>query len=215
MIESGSGTLPDIRILCVDDHAVVREGIAVVLDLQPDMKVVAAAGTGDEAIRLFRHHRPDVTLMDLQMPGMSGLDAIRAICAEHSDARIIVLTMFHGDEDIYQSLQAGATTYLLKETLSKDLVRVIREVHAGGRPISDDIAARLAERTPKSQLTPREVAVLRLIAEGLHNKEIAATLGITEETVHSHLKNIFTKWHVNDRRAAVNVAVRRGIIHVA
>jgi DNA-binding NarL/FixJ family response regulator len=205
---------PEIRILCTDDHAVVREGIAVVLELQPDMRVVASAGTGAEAIELFRHHRPDVTLMDLQMPEMSGLEAIRAIRQEYADARIIVLTMFHGDEDIYQSLQAGASTYLLKETLSKDLVRVIREVHAGGRPIPEEVAARLAGRTPQSQLTPREMAVLKLIAEGMHNREIASTLGITEETVHSHLKNIFAKWNVNDRRAAVNVAVRRGIIHV-
>lgn len=206
--------MAEIRILCVDDHAVVREGIAVVLDLQRDMKVVASAGTGSEAVDLFKLYRPDVTLMDLQMPGMSGLEAIRAIRHEHADARIIVLTMHHGDEDIYQSLQAGATTYLLKEMLSKELVSVIREVHAGGRPIPEEIAARLAGRTAQSQLTPREVAVLKLIAEGMHNKEIAATLGITEETVHSHLKNIYTKWNVNDRRGAVNVAVRRGIIHV-
>lgn len=206
--------MTEIRILCVDDHAVVREGIAVVLNLQHDMRVVASAGTGVEAICLFDRYRPDVTLMDLQMPGMSGLEAIRAIRHEHGDARIIVLTMHHGDEDIYQSLQAGATTYLLKETLSKDLVRVIREVHAGGRPIPGEVAARLAGRTAQSQLTPRELAVLKLIAEGMHNKEIAATLRITEETVHSHLKNIYTKWNVNDRRAAVNVAVRRGIIHV-
>jgi DNA-binding NarL/FixJ family response regulator len=204
----------EIRILCVDDHAVVREGISVVLDLQPDMRVVASAGTGAEAIGLFRQHRPDVTLMDLQMPGMNGLEVIRAIRQEHPDARIIVLTMFHGDEDIYQSLQAGATTYLLKETLSKDLVRVIREVYAGGRPIPEEVAARLAARTAQLQLTPRELAVLKLIADGMHNKEIAHSLGITEETVHSHLKNIFTKWNVNDRRAAVNVAVRRGVIHV-
>jgi two-component system, NarL family, response regulator len=204
----------EIRILCVDDHAVVREGIAVVLNLQRDMKVVASAGTGTEAVSLFNLHRPDVTLMDLQMPGMSGLEAIRAIRHEHADARIIVLTMHHGDEDIYQSLQAGATTYLLKEMLSKELVSVIREVHAGGCPIPGEIVARLAERTPQSQLTPRELAVLKLIAEGMHNKEIATTLGITEETVHSHLKNIYTKWNVNDRRGAVNVAVRRGIIHL-
>jgi DNA-binding NarL/FixJ family response regulator len=204
----------EIRILCVDDHAVVREGIAVVLNLQSDMKVVASAGTGAEAIDLFDRHRPDVTLMDLQMPGMSGLEAIRAIRHEHADARIIVLTMHHGDEDIYQSLQAGATTYLLKETLSKDLVRVIREVHAGGRPIPGEVAARLAGRTAQSQLTPRELSVLKLIAEGMHNKEIATTLSITEETVHSHLKKIYAKWNVNDRQGAVNVAVRRGIIHV-
>ncbi|HEY5564501.1 MAG: hypothetical protein A3H97_22995 [Acidobacteria bacterium RIFCSPLOWO2_02_FULL_65_29] len=205
---------PQIRILCVDDHAVVREGIAVILELQPDMKVVASAGSGLQAVHMFREYRPDVTLMDLQLPVVTGLEAIRTIRSHHAGARIIVLTMYHGDEDIYQALQAGATTYLLKETLSKDLVRVIREVHAGGRPISAEIAARLTERTAQPLLTPRELAVLKLIAEGLHNKEIATALGITEETVHSHLKNIFTKWHVGDRRAAVNVAVRRGIIHV-
>ena len=205
---------PQIRILCVDDHAVVREGIAVILELQPDMKVVASAGSGLQAVHMFREYRPDVTLMDLQLPVVTGLEAIRTIRSHHAGARIIVLTMYHGDEDIYQALQAGATTYLLKETLSKDLVRVIREVHAGGRPISAEIAARLTERTAQPLLTPRELAVLKLIAEGLHNKEIATALGITEETVHSHLKNIFAKWHVGDRRAAVNVAVRRGIIHV-
>jgi DNA-binding NarL/FixJ family response regulator len=206
--------LAHIRILCVDDHAVVREGIAVVLELQPDMKVVAAAGTGVEAVAQFRAHRPDVVLMDLQLPTMTGLEAIRAIRGEDPEARIIVLTMFHGDEDIFQALQAGATTYLLKETLSKDLVRVIREVHAGGRPISDEVAASLAGRTMQPALTPRELSVLKLIAAGMHNRQIATALGITEETVHSHLKNIFAKWRVGDRRAAVNVALRRGIIHI-
>lgn len=205
---------PQIRILCVDDHAVVREGIASILDLQPDMKVVASAGTGVQAVNMFREHQPDVTLMDLQLPAMSGLEAIHAIRSDHADARIIVLTMYHGDEDIYQTLQAGATTYLLKETLSKDLVRVIREVHAGGRPISDEIAAYLARRTNQASLTPREQAVLKLVADGLHNREIAIALSITEETVHSHLKNIFAKWNVGDRMAAVNLAVRRGIIHI-
>jgi DNA-binding NarL/FixJ family response regulator len=203
-----------IRILCVDDHAVVREGIAVILDLQPDMKVVASAGSGVQAVNLFDKCRPDVTLMDLQLPAMSGLEAIRAIRRRHPDARIIVLTMYQGDESIYQALRAGATTYLLKETLSKDLVRIIREVHAGGRPISADIAARLNQRASHPQLTSRELAVLTLIAKGLRNKEIATTLGVAEETVHSHLKNIFSKWEVQDRQAAVYIAIRRGIIHI-
>jgi DNA-binding NarL/FixJ family response regulator len=203
-----------IRVFCVDDHALVREGITLIVDSQPDMKVVASAATGDEAVARFRTYRPDVTLMDLQLPKMTGTEAIHAIRAEAADARIIVLTMYHGDEDIYQALEAGAATYLLKDTLSRDLIRIIREVHAGGRPIPSEIASSLARRPSQASVTPREREVLKAMAEGMRNKEIAAVLGITEETVHAHVKNIFFKLNVRDRTAALTAAIRRGIIRL-
>jgi DNA-binding NarL/FixJ family response regulator len=205
---------PGIRVFCVDDHALVRDGIALIVDSQPDMKVVASAATGAEAVARFRIHRPDVTLMDLQLPKMTGTEAIRAIRAETPDARIIVLTMYHGDEDIYQALEAGAATYLLKDTLSRDLIRIIREVHAGGRPIPAEIADSLARRPSQASVTPREREVLKAMAEGMRNKEIAAVLGITEETVHAHVKNIFFKLKVRDRTAALTAAIRRGIMRL-
>jgi len=205
---------PQIRVLCVDDHAVVREGIAFIVDLQPDMKVIASAATGEQAVDLCRRHRPDVTLMDLQLPGMSGLEAIRTIRSEDAAARIIVLTMYQGDEDIFRALEAGAVTYLLKETLADDLIRVVREVHVGGHPILSDVAKRLAEHTAHPVLTRREREVLELVVGGMQNKEIAAALSISEETTHSHLKNLFAKLNVNHRTAAVIAALRRGIIHL-
>jgi len=203
-----------IRVLCVDDHPVVRNGISQIVGLQSDMDVVAAAGTGDEAVSLFRKHKPDVTLMDLQLPGMSGLEAIHTIRADDPSARIIVLTMYRGDEDIFRSLSAGASTYLLKDTLSHDLVRTIREVHEGRAPLPPDIAAQLAQRRGHPMLTEREIEVTGLIARGMRNKEIAFELGIAEETVHAHVKNIFSKLNVNDRTAALAMALRRGIIHI-
>jgi DNA-binding NarL/FixJ family response regulator len=207
-------TKPLIPVLCVDDHAVVREGIAAIIDMQPDMVVVGAAATGEEALALFHRHRPAVTLMDLQLPGISGLEAIKNIRADDPDARIIVLTMYEGDEDIFRALRAGAATYLLKNTLSDDLVRVVREVHSGEHPMTADVAVRLAARTTEPSLTLRETEVLTLLAKGMRNKEIGATLGITEETAHGYIKNIFTKLKVKDRTAAVTVALRRGIIHL-
>lgn len=209
------GASHPIRVLCVDDHAVVREGISLKINLEPDMTVVAAAATGEQAVALFAEHRPDVTLMDLQLPAMSGLDAIRAIRALDADARIVVLTMYSGEEDVYRALQAGAATYLLKGTLSDDLVRIVREVHAGGRPMPPDVAATLAARVPRSALTPREVEVVTFMARGLHNKEIAALMRISHETVRIHAKNIFFKLQVPDRTAAVVDALRRGIIHMS
>ena len=203
-----------IRVLCVDDHRIVREGIALIINRQPDMDVVGSAATGEEAVAQFTRHRPDVTLMDLQLPVMSGLDAIKAIREADVDARIIVLTMYQGDEDIHRALAAGATTYLLKDTLSDDLIRFVREVHAGRRPIRPDVKARLDERASQPTLTPREVQVMELVALGKRNKEIAALLGISEETVQVHLKNIFVKLKVSERTAAVNVALRRGIVHI-
>jgi DNA-binding NarL/FixJ family response regulator len=203
-----------IRILCVEDHRIVREGLELIIAKQPDMHVAASAASGEESIELFRRHLPDVTLMDLQLGAMGGVDAIRAIRREHPDARIIVLTMFQGDEDIFRALQAGATTYLLKDTLSDDLIRVIRDVHAGRQPVRPEVEARLAERAAGPTLTPREIQVVGLIAEGMRNKEIAAALGISDETVQVHVKSIFWKLKVKDRSAAMNVALRRGIIHL-
>jgi two-component system NarL family response regulator len=206
---------PLIPVLCVDDHAVVREGIAAIIDMQPDRVVVGAAATGEEALVLFHRHRPAVTLMDLQLPGISGLEAIKNIRADDPQARVIVLTMYEGDEDIFRALRAGAATYLLKNTLSDDLVRVVREVHSGEHPMTADVAVRLAARTTEPSLTLRETEVLTLLAKGMRNKEIGATLGITEETTHGYIKNIFSKLKVKDRTAAVTVALRRGIIHLS
>jgi|SRR5688572_1711025 DNA-binding NarL/FixJ family response regulator len=205
---------PRIRVLCVDDHRLVREGIALIIARQPDMKVVGFAATGEEAVQQWRRHRPDITLMDLRLGSMSGLDAIRAIRREEPAARLIVLTMYGGDEDIHQALAAGAATYLLKDTLSDDLIRTVREVHDGGQPIGDDVRARLSERAGQPSLTPREIEVLKLVAQGHRNKEIATLLRLSEETVPVHLKNIFAKLKVNERTAAVNVALRRGIVHI-
>ena len=204
-----------IRILCVDDHRLVLAGIELMIGRQPDMTVVGSATTGEEAVSLFRQHKPDITLMDLQLPVMTGLEAIRAIRHLAPEARIIVLTMYHGDEDIHRALAAGAWTYLLKDMLSDDLMRVIREVHAGQRLLLPDVKVRLDERATRPSLTPREVQVTELIGRVLRNKEIASELHISEETVQVHVKSILTKLSVNDRTAAVNVAMRRGIIHLA
>lgn len=178
------------------------------------MEVVASATSGEEAVALFGEHRPDITLMDLQLGPMSGVEAIRAIRRLQPEARIVVLTMYQGDEDIYRALQAGAVAYLLKDTLSDDLIRVIREVHAGAAPSSAAVEAGLAARAARPTLTPREIQVLELIAEGMRNREIAQVLRVSEETVDVHVKNIRTKLDVDDRTAAVNVAIRRGIIHI-
>lgn len=205
---------PRIRVMCVDDHRIVREGIALIISREPDMQVVAFAATGDEAVQRFEQHRPDITLMDLRLGKSSGLDAITAIRRRHGDARIVVLTMYQGDEDIHQALKTGATTYLLKDALADDLIRVVREVHAGGHPMEADVQARLDQRATQPTLTPREVQVLKLVAGGHRNKEIATLLGLSDETVPVHLKNIFSKLGVNERTAAVNVALRRGIVHI-
>ena len=178
------------------------------------MEVVASAANGEEAVRLCRQHRPDVILMDLQLPGMSGLEAIRAIREDDDTARIVVLTMYQGDEDIYRALQAGAATYLLKDALSHELIRIVREVHSGGRPLPPNVAAVLAARAGRPSLTSREVEVVKLVAKGLRNKEIAESLGLSDETVRAHLKHILRKLNVNDRTAAVTAALSRGIIHI-
>jgi two-component system NarL family response regulator len=203
-----------IRVLCVDDHRIVREGLTLILGRQSDIEVVGSASSGKEAVDLFRRLQPDVTLMDLQLGEMSGVEAIRAIRQHAPAARIVVLTMYQGDEDIYRAFEAGAVTYLLKDTLSDDLVRVVRLVHAGEQPMIPGVVARLAERAANPTLTSRETQVIELIAQGLRNKEIGVSLGISEETAHVHVRNILAKLKVKDRSAAINVALRRGIIHI-
>lgn len=201
-----------IKLLCVEDHAVVREGIGLILSREPDFDVVGAAATGEEALALFRARRPHVTLMDLQLPQMSGLEAIRAIRGEDALARIIVLTIYQGEEDIYHALRAGAVTYLLKDTLSEDLVWIIRQVHAGRRPMPEQIRAKLEERRHRQALTLREIDVIRLIFVGMRNKEIAEALAISNATVQVHVRNILEKLGAPDRTAAVHIALSRGIL---
>jgi DNA-binding NarL/FixJ family response regulator len=203
-----------IRVLCADDHRLMREGIARIVGVQPDMKIVAQASDGEQAVSQFLQHRPDVTLMDLEMPTMNGVRAIQAIRSHHSDARIVVLTMYHGDEDIHRAVAAGAMGYLLKDTLPDDLIRVIREVHSGRRAIPPEIAAALEQRASQPTLTFRESQVLELLATGKRNKEIAAALGISGDTASAHVKSIFQKFNVHDRTAALAEALRRGIIHI-
>jgi DNA-binding NarL/FixJ family response regulator len=204
-----------IRILCVDDHRIVREGIASLIDRQPDMSVVASAASGEEAIDLFIEHQPDITLMDLQLGVMDGITAIKIIRRRSPGARIVVLTMRRGDEDIHRALEAGASAYLMKDTISDDLIRVLREVQAGEHPMPADVEARLAERATRATLTDREVQVVELVAQGMRNKEIGVSLGISETTVQVHVKNILAKLRVQDRSGAITAAIRRGIIHIS
>lgn len=201
-----------IRILSVDDHALLREGIAALLRNQPDMELAAEASNGREAVELFRTHRPDVTLMDLLMPEMSGIEAISAIREEFPEARIIVLTTQPGDVHVVRALKAGARAYLLKGLLRKELIDTIRAVHAGKKRMTPELAAEIAEHATDESLSDREIEVLRLIAEGNANKQIAVRLSITDETVKAHVRNILTKLHANDRTHAVTISVRRGII---
>ncbi len=201
-----------IRVLSVDDHLLLREGVAALLATQSDVKLVAEASNGREAIDQFRRHRPDVTLMDLQMPEMDGVDAMIAICEEFPAARIIVLTTYDGDALVLRALRAGARAYLLKGLLRKELLETIRLVHAGQKRIAPAVATKLAEHAMDDALTPREVDVLRLIAGGNANKAIASELAITEETVKGHVKNILAKLAANDRTHAVTIGLKRGII---
>lgn len=203
-----------IRIVIADDHPVVREGLAAMIDRRPDMTVVGEAGNGQEAIDLFRALRPDITLMDLRMPERDGVDAITAIRDEYPTARIIVLTTFDGDEDIYRGLRAGAKGYLLKDAGRDSLLEAIRAVHAGQTRIPSDVAAKLAERMGAPELSPREREVLHRMVLGNSNAEIGAALSITEGTVKAHVNNILTKLDVNDRTQAVTTALRRGIVHL-
>ena len=203
-----------IRILCVDDHPLLREGVTALLASQPDLTLVAEASNGREAIEQFRKHRPDVTLMDLQMPEMNGLDAMIAICAEFPSARIIVLTTYTGDVQVMRALKAGARAYLLKGLLRKELLETIRLVHAGQKRILPEVATELAEHATEDSLSVREIQVLRLVSGGNANKEIAAQLSVTEETVKGHVKNILAKLGANDRTHAVTIGLKRGIIEL-
>jgi two-component system NarL family response regulator len=202
-----------IRIMFVDDHPILREGLAAIIATQPDMQVVAEAGNGQQAVELFRRHQPDITLMDLRLPVMSGIEAMAAIRREFPDARFIVLTTYDGDEDVYRALQAGARAYLLKDLLRRELLDAIRAVHAGHRWMSPSVAMRLAERLPRSELTAREMDVLKLIVRGQSNKEIAATLGVAEGTIRIHVSNILSKLGVSDRTQAAVAALQRGLVH--
>jgi DNA-binding NarL/FixJ family response regulator len=203
-----------IRVLVVDDHRLMREGVARILGVQPDMEVVAEASNGEHAVAQFLASRPDVTLMDLQLPVMSGPEATRRIRQLDRSARIIVLTMYHGDEDIHRAFEAGAMGYVLKDTISDDLIHVIREVHAGRRVVTPEIQQALDQRARLPTLSLREWQVLGLVAEGMRNKEIAAALGISADTIGMHVKNLYTKLDVHDRTAAVAKAIRRGIIRI-
>ena len=204
-----------IRILAVDDHPLFRHGVAALLATQPDMELIAEGANGREAVRQFRAHRPDVTLMDLQMPEMSGLEATIAIRAEFPDARIIVLTTYVGDVQVMRALKAGARAYLLKTLVDTDLLTTIRSVHSGKKAISPEASFQLAEHATDDALTPAEVEVLRLIAGGNANKQIASQLSVSEETIKSRVKNILSKLGANDRTHAVTIGVKRGIIDMA
>ena len=201
-----------IRLLSVDDHAIVRDGIVRLIATQPDMELIAEASDGQEAVEQFRKHQPDVTLMDLQMPNMNGIDAIGSIRGEFPQARIIVLTTYEGDVQVVRALKAGAQAYLLKGSLRKELLDAIRAVHAGQKRMSPEVAAAIAEHASDNALSPREISVLTLIAGGNANKEIAAQLSVTEESVKSYVRSILAKLGANDRTHAVTIGLKRGII---
>ena len=203
-----------IRVLVADDHTVVRDGLVAIIKQEKDMDVVAEAGDGRQAVELWKKHRPDVTIMDLRMPGLEGVNAIYEIRAADPKARIIVLTTFDGDEDIYRGMRAGAKSYLLKDVKREELFECIREVHNGKTFVPPAIAAKLAERLPAEELTPREMEVLQLLAAGKPNKLIGADLAITEVTVKSHVQSMFRKLNVLSRTEAISVANRRGLLHL-
>jgi DNA-binding NarL/FixJ family response regulator len=203
-----------IRVLCADDHALVRKGIASILANEADMNLVAEAENGRDAVALFRQHRPDVTLMDLRMPELDGIAAVHAIRAEFPDARIIALTSYDGDHEIYRALEAGVSGYILKEMVHTEVLRAIRLVHAGQRLMPPAVVERLAEHFPQVALTPREVEVLGHVARGLSNKEIAQELGTAGGTIKIHVQNILSKLRASDRTHAVTIALQRGIIQL-
>ena len=203
-----------IRILTVDDHPLLRKGIAALVNGESDLKLVAEASNGNEAVEAFRLHRPDVTLMDLQMPGLNGIEAISCIRSEFPEARIIILTTYTGDVQVLRALKAGARGYILKSQVHKELLETIRAVHRGQKRIPADIAAELADHATDDELTHREMDVLRLVAAGNANKQIADQLSIGEATVKSHVTNILSKLGANDRAHAVTIGLKRGIIEL-
>jgi len=203
-----------IRVLVADDHPVVRAGLAAVIAQESDLELAAAAENGARAVALFREHQPDVVLMDLRMPVLDGVEAIRTITAEFPTARIVALTTYEGDGDIRRALEAGARGYLLKDMLLTEVITAVRAVHRGERVIPTAVAVRLAEHPPGSDLSERELEVLTLVARGLANKDVADAIGRTDETVKVHLKNVFAKLRVDDRTEAVTVALARGLIHL-
>jgi DNA-binding NarL/FixJ family response regulator len=203
-----------IRVLCVDDHPLVRKGIASILANESDIRLVAEASDGREAVRLFREQRPDVTLMDLRMPELDGIAATREIRLEFPEARVIALTSYDGDQDIYRALEAGARGYLLKEMVHTEVLHAIRTVHSGKRLMPPEVAERLSEYFPQIALTPREVEVLAFVAKGLANKEIAGLLGTASGTIKMHIQNILAKLGAADRTHAVTIAFQRGILHL-
>ncbi len=203
-----------IRVLCADDHPLVRKGIAAILANEPDIELVAEAGNGREAVEQFRRLHPDVTLMDLRMPEMDGIEATRTIRAEFPDARIIALTSYDGDQDVFRAFEAGIRGYLLKEMVHTEVLRAIRTVHAGKRLVPHEVVDRLPDPFPRAALTPREIEVLTLVAKGLANKEIAEQLGTASGTVKMHIQNILSKLGASDRTHAVTIAIQRGIIRL-
>jgi len=203
-----------LGILCVDDHPLVRKGIAAILANEKDMKLIAEAGSGAEAVESFRQFHPDLTLMDLRMPGMDGIEATKEIRKIDPEAKIIALTSYDGDQEIYRALEAGVRGYILKESVHTEIVRAIRVVQSGKRLMPPEVAERLSEHFPQVALTPREIEVLQHVAKGLGNKEIGVRLGTAAGTVKMHLQNILSKLGASDRTHAVTLAIRRGIIHI-
>jgi len=212
--QNGTKQAAKIKVLVVDDHPIMRIGIAAIIQATPDMTTVAQAGSGEEAIELFEKYLPDITLMDLRLPGISGVEAIRTLIARHRNAKFVVLTTYEGDEDIHQALQAGARSYIIKGMPHDALVNALRRVHAGGRFLPPPVTRALSSRIPNSDLSAREREVLDLIVRGRSNKEIATELGITESTVKCHVSVILMRLNVEDRTQAVVTALQRGLVHI-
>jgi DNA-binding NarL/FixJ family response regulator len=206
--------LEKMKVMVVDDHPLMRVGVAAIVNARPDMRIVAQTGTGEEAVALFAQHKPDVTLVDLRLPGMSGVDAISAIRSNHPRARFVVLTTYEGDADVHRALEAGAQGYVIKGMPYQTLVEALQRVHAGGRFLPPPVARVVASSTPHSELSTREQEVLRLLAAGKNNKSIASLLGITEATVKCHVSAILVSLNVRDRTQAVVTALQRGLVHL-